>query len=120
MYKVVYYKTGREELPFKEFIDKVDIKARVKIRKHVALLSIEGPNLKRPYADYLRDGIHELRIKFSPNEYRFLYFFFQRTDIVITHGFVKKTDKVLESEIIKALKYKEDYERRSKNEQKLL
>ena len=120
MYEIIYYETNKGEVPVSDFLDKQSSKAQTKIIKHVSLLAKEGQNLRRPYADYLRDGIYELRVKFSPHEYRMLYFFFQRADIVITNGFAKKTDQVPESELLKALKYKFDYERRNKNEQKLL
>ena len=112
MYTIIYYKTRRGEIPALEFIDKFSVKVQIKIRKHILLLSYEGPKLKRPYADYLRDGIYELRVKFSPNEYRVLYFFFQRTQIILTHGLLKQSNKVPESEIIKAIKYKLEFEER--------
>lgn len=92
---------------------RIGFKASAKIQKYITLLSFEGPNLRRPSADYLKEGIYELRVKFSPNNYRVLYFFFLGTDIVLTHGFVKKTAAVPEGEILTALKYKLDYERRS-------
>jgi hypothetical protein len=34
-----------------------------------------GPTLPRPYADLLKDGIHELRIRLSGDHIRMLYFF---------------------------------------------
>lgn len=113
MYKIVFYKTSKGKTPLWEFLKKVDSKANAKIQKHIMLLSQEGPKLKRPYADYLKEGIYELRVKFSPNNYRILYFFFSGEDIVLTHGFVKKTAKVPKMEILTALKYKLDYERRN-------
>lgn len=67
--------------------------------------------MRRPYADYLRDGIYELRVKFSSNNYRVLYFFVVRERIVLTHGFVKKSNKVPEKEIEKAIKYKLEFEK---------
>jgi phage-related protein len=114
MYTIIYYKTRRGAVPAREFVEKLTVKVQSKIRKQILLLSYEGPKLKRPYADYLRDGIYELRVKFSPNEYRVLYFFFLRTNIILTHGFVKKSDKVPESEIEKAIKYKLEFKERYK------
>ena len=46
------------------------------------------------------------------NAYRALYFFFIGKNIVITHAFVKKTDKVPPGEIERALRYKQDFEER--------
>lgn len=112
MYTIIYYKTWRGEIPALEFIDTLTVKVQSKIRKQILLLSYEGPKLKRPYADYLRDGIYELRVKFSPNEYRVLYFFYQRTNIILTHGFVKKSDRVPDSGIEKAIKFKLEFKQR--------
>lgn len=38
-----------------------------------------GHELRRPEADYLRDDIHELRVRFQSVNYRMLYFFRGRT-----------------------------------------
>lgn len=116
MYSVLYYKTRDGEVPVLDFLDKLTNKAQAKIRKQILLLSEEGPNLKRPYADYLRDDIYELRVQFSPNDYRILYFFFRRSNIILTHGFIKKTGKVPQTELEKALKYKAEFEARYKGE----
>lgn len=112
MYKIIYYETENGENPVWDFLKKLEPKASAKIQKYVSLLSIEGSNLKRPYADYLKEGIYELRVRFSPNNYRVLYFFFSGENIILTNGFIKKTDAVPEREILKALKHKLDYEKR--------
>ena len=84
----------------------------VKFAKLLKILSYEGPNLKRPYADVLSHGIRELRVFFGSNQYRGLYFFFHKDFIIFTHGFMKKTDAVPASEIELALRYKTDFEMR--------
>lgn len=38
------------------------------------------------------------------------------SDIVLLHGYVKKTNKMSEKEVEKALSYKVDYERRCRHE----
>lgn len=83
MYKVIFYKTARNEEPVAKYLKTLDIKVRVKFYK--------------------------LRIKYGSNQYRTLYFFFERDYIVITHGFTKKTDQVLEAEITRAHTYREDF-----------
>ena len=42
---------------------------------YLSLLEKQGPNLKRPYADIVRGKIRELRIHYSSNQFRILYFF---------------------------------------------
>lgn len=109
MYKVIFYKTTRNEEPVARYLKTLDIKVRVKFYKLLKLLENLGPNLKRPYADLLKNKIYELRIKHGSNQYRTLYFFFERDYIVMTHGFTKKTDQVPEVEIKRAEAYRQDF-----------
>ena len=60
-----------------------------------------GPDLKRPGADYLTDGIYELRFSSLRTEYRILYFF-DREEVVLTNAFAKKTAKVPRGELERA------------------
>jgi phage-related protein len=46
--------------------------------------------LRRPAADYLRDGIHELRASFAGVQYRILYFFYGNEAVVVSHGLTKE------------------------------
>lgn len=113
MYKVKYYVTKRGNCPVKDFIDSKKEKSHPKIFAFINQLEQEGPQLPRPLADLLEDGIHELRIKIAEDKggtnVRILYFFYDGNDIILTHGFMKTTDEVPVSEIKKAKKYREDY-----------
>lgn len=60
-----------------------------------------GHELRRPEADFLRDGIHELRVGFMSVNYRVLYFFCYGK-AVISHGTTKE-DKVPEKDIEQAI-----------------
>lgn len=51
-----------------------------------------GHELRRPEADYLRDGIYELRVGLRGMNYRMLYFFHGRTAAVLGHGLVKERE----------------------------
>ena len=48
---------------------------------------------------------------------RVFYFFFIDQKVVLTNGFIKKTNKTPIAEKLLAQKYKDDYERRYGNEQ---
>ncbi|MBN3038740.1 MAG: type II toxin-antitoxin system RelE/ParE family toxin [Candidatus Omnitrophica bacterium] len=113
MYEVIFYTDNRDRCPADEFLDDLQSKVRGKVEKWIEKLEEDGPNLPRPYADTVKGKIRELRIVFSPNYYRFLYFFFGKT-IVITHGFVKKTDKIPETEIERAGRMMQDFLQRVK------
>ena len=59
----------------------------------IELLEDYGPDLKQPYSKHLEDGIFELRVKFSSNITRTLYFFAKGKRIILTNDFVKKHRK---------------------------
>ncbi len=48
--------------------------------------------MRRPIADLLRDGIHELRPSLAGVHYRILYFFHGANAVVISHGLTKERE----------------------------
>ena len=108
MYEVLFYLDKRGRCPTDEFLDKLESKIKAKVEKWMEKLGEEGPNLPRPFADVVRGKVRELRIGFGSNHYRFLYFFFGKK-IVITHGFLKKIDRVPVEEIEKAERRMQDF-----------
>jgi len=76
--------------------------AYAKSQAYLRLLEAEGHELRRPIADYLRDGIHELRPSIAHVHYRILYFFHGSEAVVISHGLTKE-DKVPAAEIERAI-----------------
>ncbi|MFR6598118.1 MAG: type II toxin-antitoxin system RelE/ParE family toxin, partial [Finegoldia magna] len=70
----------------------------------------------QPYSKHLEDGIFELRAKPGRDIKRVLYFFYFDKKVILTNGFVKKTQKTPKSEIQKAKKYRDDFMERTKNE----
>ena len=59
----------------------------------IELLAKNGSELREPYSKHLGDGIFELRAKVSSDITRVLYFFVIGKKIVLTNGFIKKTQK---------------------------
>ena len=82
--------------------------------KVIELLAINGNKLREPYAKYLRDGIFELRAKEGSDITRVLYFYVVGNKAVLTHGFVKKTEKTPPSEIDRAIRYRAQYNEEDK------
>jgi phage-related protein len=99
LYNLVLYTTERGDSPIDDFLDGLDKKSRAKVAAHLSLLEEQGPNLKRPYADIIRGKIRELRIHHSSNQYRILYFFQVRDQIILLHAFSKKTQQLKEKDI---------------------
>ena len=109
MYKIKFYPARRGDYPVKDFIQQMDKKSRAKIWRYIALLEEHGPNLLRPYADYVRDKIKELRIRIQAGNVRIFYFFFLEGNIILLHAFKKKTQELPEKEIEQAKKNMEDF-----------
>ena len=111
MFKVIFYKSLRGEEFAKEFLDKLPDRNKEKVITTLMYLEKHGNQAKRPYADLLRDKIYELRVHFGGLNVRILYFFDEKL-IVLTHGFLKKSDAVPPTEIGRALNIRTDYFKR--------
>ncbi len=99
---LVFYREENGSVPALEWLDTLGTKAIVKCRAKLMRLAAQGHELRRPEADLLRDGIHELRVGLSHVNYRLLYFFSGQNAVVVSHGFTKEA-KVPESEIALAI-----------------
>jgi phage-related protein len=108
-WRVYYYDKADGTSPVKEYIDALSLKERAKTIAFIGLLEANGPNLLRPYADLLKDGIHELRIKLTGTQIRILYFFCYQNIIVLTNIFEKHTNAVPEAEIALAKNYRTNF-----------
>ena len=112
MFKYYFYQTQRGDIPVKDFIKALPENVQGKILKWIELLQEHGPALKRPYADKLRDKIHELRLSFGKLEIRLLYFFWDN-NVILTNGFLKKTMAIPEEEITRAINSMNDFTSRN-------
>jgi len=59
-------------------------------RAKIELLGNFGHELRRPAADFLRDGIYEFRAKQGRVQYRILYFFHGRNVAILAHCLTKE------------------------------
>lgn len=87
---VAFYREDDGSVPILEWIDRLPAKAKAKCRLRISRLRDEGHELRRPEADYLRDGVYELRVGLQGVNYRMLYFFHGATAAIISHGLVKE------------------------------
>ena len=108
-WQLLYYVKQDGTKPVEEYIRKLPINERAKILAFIDHLRERGPDLNRPYADLLEDGIHELRIKLTGEQVRILYFFCYKDLIILTNVFVKHSDKVPKSEIKTAKNNRDDF-----------
>ena len=115
-FSVEFYEMASGECPAKEFIKTQGAKMRAKIYRVMSLLKSEGINLRMPHSEHLDDGIFQLRAQVGSDITRVLYFFVIGRKIIVTNGFVKKTDKVPPNEKKKAIRYRSDYLGRKGNQ----
>ena len=108
-FKVLFYQKADGTEPAKAFLNSLDKKMRAKMVRTIETLQNNGTDLREPYSKYLEDGIFELRAKVGSDISRVLYFFFIGQSVVLTNGFVKKTQKTPVREIALAKKYRRDF-----------
>ena len=72
---------------------------RAKLVGLLQILQEKGNLLREPYSKHLDNGIFEIRGKVGTNIKRVLYFFYYDNKIILTNGFVKKTNKTPVNEI---------------------
>lgn len=108
-YEVIFYETPNGKQPAKEFLLSLDVKMRAKMLRTIEMAAENGTDLREPYSKPLEDGIFELRAKVGSDISRTLYFFYTGKKIILTNGFVKKTQKTPENEKKLAKKYRADF-----------
>jgi phage-related protein len=111
-WNVLYYETEDGVCEVEDFLNRRKVSDKAKALAWFKQLEDEGPQLPRPYADLLKNGIHELRIKLSGDQVRVLYFFSFKDIIVLTHSFTKNAAKVPNEEIEKALRIQREFLKR--------
>ncbi len=108
-YDVEYYEKENGERPAEEFILSQDKKMQAKIFMALELLEKMGPRLREPFSKPLGDGIFEVRAQMGSDISRVLYFFVVGRKIILTSGFVKKTQRTPPGEIDRAKRYRADH-----------
>lgn len=108
-FEVIFYDKPDGTEPAKDFILSLNVKMQAKIVKEIELLAANGTELREPYSKYIGDNIFELRAKVGSDISRVLYFFFVGRKVILTNGFIKKTDKTPRGEKDRAIRYRQDY-----------
>ena len=118
-FEVIAYETEVGDNPVEKFLDKLDPKMRAKIFGMLVILQEKGNRLREPYSKHIEDGIFELRCKFGSDITRVLYFFYYEGKIILTNGFVKKTQKTPKEEIQIAKDRRKDFIERVMNDENI-
>ena len=113
-FEIVFYSSEDGREPVAEFLDSLDSKMSAKLVGLMEILEEKGTELRMPYSEHLEDGIFELRCKQGSNITRVMYFFYVGKKIVVTNGFIKKTQKTTAKELKLAKERRADWLSRHK------
>lgn len=105
-FKILFYKTSKDKNEISNFLNKLDERTILRVRKDFLLLREYGLtliNTKWIKKIYRNPDLFELRTK-SFNEIRIIFYFIKPITFVIVNAFIKKTSKTPRKEIDKALK----------------
>ena len=111
MGKVIrFYETLDGHRPIREFLDSHPGKVAQRIAWVLRLLE-EQDQIPARYFRKLQgsEEIWECRIQVGSNAYRIFCFFTTHSNLVLTHGILKKSQKTPRSEIRRAEVYRRDY-----------
>jgi hypothetical protein len=96
--RVIFYQDRDGTAPVLEWLKiliKHDRKGYANCVGRIQQLASTGYELRRPVADYLRDGIYELRAKHLRVQYRILYFFSGQNVAILAHAITKDEDEAV-------------------------
>lgn len=113
LYRLEFYQSAQGRIPAADFLDSLDTKMQAKMVGLLEILEEKGSELRLPYSRSLGDGIFELRCKQGSNISRILYFFYFGQHIIITNGFVKKSQQTPAGEIQLVKKRRDDWIKRN-------
>jgi len=111
--EVSFYLDDRRRVPVLEWLTELrgsDRRAYAKCVARIRRLAEAGHELRRPEADFLRDGMYELRARQGRVNYRILYFFHGRNVAILVHALTKEGE-IPEADIERAHRRKGTFER---------
>lgn len=114
MWNIIFYEKENGTIPVQDFLDHLPAKHSAKALREIDILEKYGVTLTEPHVKHINAKLWELRIRSAGNISRIFYFVPAENDIILLHGFVKKTKKAPNKEIETANTYLNDYQRRNR------
>jgi len=110
---IKFYHTMNDRCPVDDFLEDLDDRSLSKVLAVFKLIETQ----ERVPEQYLKKisgyELWEVRVGMGGKAFRFPCFWSKGSLIILTHGFVKKSQKTPGKELRKALAYKADWEGRS-------
>ncbi len=110
--RIIFFRESTGEAPVVEWLEelrKENQKAWANCRVRIEMLRELGHELRGPAADFVRDGVYELRAKQGHVQYRILYFFHGTNVAILAHSLTKE-EAIPAIDIERALKRKRLFE----------
>ena len=111
---IKFYRTETNKCYIEEFMDSLNDKVAQKILAVFKIIESDEIVSSKFFKKLTGIDIWECRIIWKSDIYRILGFFDKNNFVVLTNGFQKKKQKTPRNEIENAIKYMNDYKRRSK------
>ena len=108
--RIVFFQDEDGKVPVVSWLNTLrqqDRKGYANCIARIKQLAESGYELRRPAADFLRNGVYELRAKHIRVQYRILYFFHGQNIVVLAHAIVKEEDRVPDIDIDRAIAQRE-------------
>jgi phage-related protein len=108
--RIVFFQDDNGKVPVLSWLSTLqqqDRKGYANCIARIQQLAESGYELRRPAADFLRNGVYELRAKHVRVQYRILYFFHGQNVVVLAHAIVKEEDRVPDIDIDRAIAQRE-------------
>jgi phage-related protein len=89
------FRDAKGAVPIQDWLDELELREPTVYAKCLARiieLQERGYEMRRPNADFLRDGIYELRATYQRIHYRILYFFHGKNAVTLSHGITKEKE----------------------------
>ena len=91
--EVFFFREPQDDsVPLLQWLEALPTKVQAKCTVRIDRLGELGHELRRPEADFLRDGIYELRASHQGVHYRMLYFFAGKAVVVVSHRLMKERE----------------------------
>ena len=115
MFKAILYEKSNGECPVERFAEELDLKQKAKLYAVIRRIEEQGNHTRLPLTRYLEDGILEARVQVGNDYIRVLFFFYGKEQIILTNGFMKKTQRTPRKYIALAKSYQKDFVLRMEN-----
>ena len=105
-----FYQTANGNEPVREWLLKLNEEDRKIIGKDIQKVEFGWP-IGMPYCKPLKDGLYEVRSNITNQLIARIIFFIKTNEMVLLHGFIKKSQKTPKPDLDLAIKRKKEVEK---------